>query len=121
MNFVFTRVLFKYCEVSDYSFSLLGEARRSSLVINNRSNNISGLRLQPNWNSESKLQSIRISFTLDDIDKANMSHIANNYTHIKNILEEYSYIKFPIDFRPINGNINIVIDVILNYKKVHTM
>ena len=33
MNFVFTRVLFKYCEVSDYSFSLLGEARRSSLVI----------------------------------------------------------------------------------------
>ena len=46
-----------------------------------------------------------------------MSHIANNYTHIKNILEEYSYIKFPIDFRPINGNINIVIDVILNYKK----
>ncbi len=65
------------------AFSLLGEARRSSLVIDNRSNNISGLRLQPNWNSESKLQSIRISFTLDDIDKANMSHIANNYTHIK--------------------------------------
>ena len=83
MNFVFTRVLFKYCEVRDYNFSLLGEARRGSLIIDDRSNNISGLRLQPNWNSESKLQSIRISFTLDDIDKANMSHIANNYTHIK--------------------------------------
>ena len=117
MNFVFTRVLFKYCEVRDYNFLLLGEARRSSLVIDDRSNNISGLRLQPNWNSESKLQRIRISFTLDDIDKANMSHIANNYTHIKNIFEEYSYIKFPTDFRPINGDIKIVIDVIFNYEK----
>lgn len=117
MNFVFTRVLFKYCEVRDYNFLLLGEARRGSLVIDDRSNNISGLRLQPNWNSESKLQRIRISFTLDDIDKANMSHIANNYTHIKNIFEEYSYIKFPTDFRPINGDIKIVIDVIFNYEK----
>ena len=117
MNFVFTRVLFKYCEVRDYNFSLLGEARRSSLEIDNQSNNISGLRLQPNWNSESELQRIRVSFTLDDIDKANMSHIANNYTHIKNIFEEYSYIELPIDFMPINGDTNIVIDVILNYKK----
>ena len=117
MNFVFTRVLFKYCEVRDYNFSLLGEYRRGSLIIDDRSNNISGLRLQPNWNSESEIQRIRISFTLDDIDKANMSHIANNYTHIKNIFEEYSYIKFPIDFRPINGDIKIVIDVIFNYEK----
>ena len=117
MNFVFTRVLFKYCEFRDYNFSLSGENRRNVLVIDNRSNNISGLRLQPNWNSESKLQSIRISFTLDDIDKANMSHIANNYTHIKNIFEEYSHIEFPIDFMPIDGDINIIMDVILNYKE----
>lgn len=117
MNFVFTRVLFKYCEVSDYNLLLLNEARKSSLVVDDRSNNVSGLRLQPNWNSESKLQRIRISFTLDDIDNANMSHIANNYTHIKNIFEGYSYIKFPIDFRPINGDIKIVIDIIFNYEK----
>ena len=117
MNFVFTRVLFKYCEVRDYNFSLLGEARRGSLIIDDRSNNISGLRLQPNWNSESEIQRIRISFTLDDIDKANMSHIANNYTHIKNIFEEYSYIELPIDFMPINGDIKIVIDIIFNYEK----
>ena len=117
MNFAFTRVLFKYCEFRDYNFSLSGENRRNVLVIDDRSNNISGLRLQPNWSSESKPQRIRISFTLDDIDKTNMSHIANNYTHIKNIFEEYSYIEFPIDFMPINGDINIVMDVILNYKK----
>lgn len=121
MNFVFTRVLFKYCEANDYNFLLLGGSRRSSLAIDDRSNNISGLRLQSNWNSESEIQRIRISFTLDDIDKANMSHIANNYTHIKNIFEEYSYIEFPIDFRPINGDIKIVIDIIFNYEKAHTM
>ena len=117
MNFVFTRVLFKYCEFRDYNFSLSGENRRNVLVIDNRSNNISGLRLQPNWNSESKPQRIRISFILDDIDKTNMSHIANNYTHIKNIFEEYSHIEFPIDFMPIDGDINIIMDVILNYKE----
>ena len=117
MNFVFTRALFKYCEVRDYNSLLPGEARRNSLVIDDRSNNILGLRLQSNWNSESKPQRIRISFTLDDIDKANMSHIANNYTHIKNIFEEYSYIEFPIDFRTISSDTNIVIDVTLNYEK----
>ena len=117
MNFVFTRVLFKYCEFRDYNFSLSGENRRNVLVIDNRSNNISGLRLQPNWNSKSKPQRIRISFILDDIDKTNMSHIANNYTHIKNIFEEYSHIEFPIDFMPIDGDINIIMDVILNYKE----
>lgn len=117
MNFVFTRVLFKYCEFRDYNFSLLGKNRRNVLVIDDRSNDISGLRLQPNWNSESKPQRIRISFTLDDIDKTNMNHIANNYTHIKNIFEEYSHIEFPIDFMPISSDINIVIDVILNYEK----
>lgn len=117
MNFVFTRVLFKYCEVRDYNSLLPGEARRSSLVIDDRSSHISGLRLQPNWNSESELQKIRISLTLDDIDKANMSHIANNYTHIKNIFDEYSHIEFPTDFVPINGDVDIVMDIIFNYKK----
>ena len=117
MNFVFTRVLFKYCEFRDYNFSLSGENRRNVLVIDDRSNNISGLRLQPNWSSESKPQRIRISFTLDDIDKTNMSHIANNYAHIKNIFEEYSHIEFPIDFMPIDGDINIIMDVILSYKE----
>ena len=117
MNFAFTRVLFKYCEFRDYNFSLSGENRRNVLVIDDRSNNISGLRLQPNWSSESKPQRIRISFTLDDIDKTNMSHIANNYAHIKNIFEEYSHIEFPIDFMPIDGDINIIMDVILSYKE----
>lgn len=117
MNFVFTRVLFKHCKVRGENFSLVGEYRRNTLVIGDQSNSITGLRLQPNWNSESELQKIRISLTLDDIDKDNMDHIANNCIHIKNIFEEYSHIEFPIDFRSINGNVNITIDAILNYKE----
>lgn len=117
MNFVFTRVLFKRCEVRGENFSLVGEYRRNTLVIGDLSSSISGLRLQPNWNSESELQKIRISLTLDDIDKDNMDHIANNCIHIKNIFEEYSHIEFPIDFRSISGNMNITIDAILNYKE----
>jgi len=117
MNFVFTRVLFKHCKVRGENFSLVSEYRRNTLVIGDQSNSITGLRLQPNWNSESELQKIRISLTLDDIDKDNMDHIANNCIHIKNIFEEYSHIEFPIDFRSINGNVNITIDAILNYKE----
>ena len=118
MNFVFTRVLFKYCKVRGENFSVsAGEYRRNTLVIDDLSNSITDLRLQPNWNSESELQKIRISLTLDDIDKDNMDHIANNCIHIKNIFEEYSHIEFPIDFRSINGNVNITIDAVLNYKE----
>ena len=117
MNFVFTRVLFKYCEVRDYNFSLLGEYRRGSLVIDDRSNNISGLRLQPNWNSESEIQRIRISFTLDDIDRTNINHIANNYGHIRNIFGVYSHISTPEDFVPIENDMEVDINITFNYRE----
>lgn len=116
MNFVFTRVLFKYCEVRDYNISLPGEGgRKDTLVIDDRLNNISGLRLQPNWNSESKLQRIRMSFTLDDIDKANMDHIASSYGYIRNIFGAYSHINTPEDFVPIENDMEVDVDIAFNY------
>ena len=93
MNFVFTRVLFKYCEVRDYNFLLLGEAQRGSLEVDDPPN-CTGFRLQSNWDSDSKSQKIRISTTLDNIDRTNINHIADNYGHIKKhigIIFSYKY------------------------------
>jgi len=117
MNFVFTRVLFKCCEFDEYSFKRSIVDRKHALRVDDRSNHTSGLRLQPNWDSESGSQSIRILITLDDIDKANINNIANNYSHIRNIFEIYSYINTPEDFVPIENDMEVDINITFNYRE----
>lgn len=117
MNFVFTRVLFKCCEFDEYSFKRSILDRKHALKVDDRSNHTSGLRLQPNWDSELGSQSIRILITLDDIDKANINHIANNYGHIRNIFEVYSYINTPEDFVPIENDMKVDINITFNYRE----
>ena len=117
MNFVFTRVLFKCCEFDEYSFKRSIVDRKHALKVDDRSNHTSGLRLQPNWDSELESQSIRILITLDDIDKANINHIANNYGHIRNTFEVYSYINTPEDFVPIRERLEVDINITFNYRE----
>lgn len=117
MNFVFTRVLFKCCEFDEYSFKRSIVDRKYALKVDDRSNHTSSLRLQPNWDSELGSQSIRILITLDDIDKANINHIANNYGHIRNIFEVYSYINTPEDFVPIENDMEVDINITFNYRE----
>lgn len=117
MNFVFTRVLFKCCEFDEYSFKRSIVDRKHALKVDDRSNHTSGLRLQPNWDSELEPQSIRILITLDDIDKANINHIANNYGHIRNIFEVYSYINTPEDFVSIENDMEVDINITFNYRE----
>lgn len=117
MNFVFTRVLFKCCEFDEYSFKRSIVDRKYALKVDDRSNHTSSLRLQPNWDSELGSQSIRILITLDDIDKANINHIANNYGHIRNIFEVYSYINTPEYFVPIENDMEVDINITFNYRE----
>lgn len=117
MNFVFTRVLFKCCEFDEYSFKRSIVDRKHALKVDDRSNHTSGLRLQPNWDSELGSQSIRILITLDDIDKANINHIANNYGHIRHIFEVYSYINTPEDFVSIENDMEVDINITFNYRE----
>lgn len=117
MNFVFTRVLFKCCEFDEYSFKRSIVDRKHALKVDDRSNHTSGLRLQPNWDSELGSQSIRILITLDDIDKANINHIANNYGHIRHIFEVYSYINIPEDFVSIENDMEVDINITFNYRE----
>ena len=93
MNFVFTRILFRHCEVDEYKFLLSAANRKDALEVDDPPN-CTGFRLQSNWDSDSKSQKIRISTTLDNIDRTNINHIADNYGHIKKhigIIFSYKY------------------------------
>lgn len=75
INFLFKRVLFKQYNVNQDLYT-----NRTNVQFNDRkqilspANNMSysGFRLEPNWNTESQPQIIRISVKLDDIDKENI-------------------------------------------------
>ena len=110
-------LLFKCCEFDEYSFKRSIVDRKYALKVDDRSNHTSGLRLQPNWDSELGSQSIRILITLDDIDKANINHIANNYGHIRHIFEVYSYINTPEDFVSIENDMEVDINITFNYRE----
>ncbi len=116
MNFVFTRILFRHCEVDEYKFLLSAANRKDALEVDDPPN-CTGFRLQSNWDSDSKSQKIRISTTLDNIDRTNINHIADNYGHIKNILGSYSHINTPEDFAPIDNDMDIDIDITFNHKE----
>jgi hypothetical protein len=116
MNFVFTRILFRHCEVDEYKFLLSAANRKDALEVDDPPN-CTGFRLQSNWDSDSKSQKIRISTTLDNIDRTNINHIADNYGHIKNILGLYSHINTPEDFAPIDNDMDIDIDITFNHKE----
>lgn len=116
MNFVFTRILFRHCEVDEYKFLLSAANRKDALEVDDPPN-CTGFRLQSNWDSGSKSQKIRISTTLDNIDRTNINHIADNYGHIKNILGSYSHINTPEDFAPIDNDMDIDIDITFNHKE----
>ena len=116
MNFVFTRILFRHCEVDEYKFLLSAANRKDALEVDDPPN-CTGFRLQSNWDSDSKSQKIRISTTLDNIDRTNINHIADNYGHIKNILGSYSHINTPEDFVPIENNMEVDINITFNYRE----
>lgn len=55
MNFVFTRILFRHCEVDEYKFLLSAANRKDALEVDDPPN-CTGFRLQSNWDSDSKSQ-----------------------------------------------------------------
>ena len=116
MNFVFTRILFRHCEVDEYKFLLSAANRKDALEVDDPPN-CTGFRLQPNWDSDSKSQKIRISTTLDNIDRTNINHIADSYDHIKNVLGAHSHINTPEDFASIDNDMDIDIDITFNHKE----
>jgi hypothetical protein len=118
MNLVFTRALFKRTtnKYNDNPTYIMYGKQTTVEVDNNYSNRTLGLRLQPNWNSEKEQQNVRISITLDDIDRDNIDHIVNNHSHIEKILNSYSTIKVP-KFSALDRDVNVDINIIFQHTK----
>ena len=117
MNFVFTRALFKRITNRYSSHRSYYTDRKNTLQIDdNYSNRTLGLRLQPNWSSEEAQQRVRVSIKLDNIDRANIDHIVDNYSRIKKTLENYSIIPVP-EFFALDRGMDIEIDITFKQAK----
>lgn len=118
MNLVFTRTLFKRItnKYNDNPPYTMYSKQATIEVDNNYSNRTLHLRLQPNWNSGSEQQTIKVSITLDNIDKSNIKHIVENYSYIKKILDTYSSIGMP-KFSILNGDMDVDITIIFQHTK----
>lgn len=93
INFIFKRVLYKPCSVNydliDKRSSISSaEAKQILTIPNNRS--YREFRLEPNWSSESKKQTIRLQIELDDVDKANIKLIKDSMTTLSKSVGRYT-------------------------------
>ncbi len=104
INFIFSRVLFKHYNFNRQHFDDARlQQKKSTLRVDEQSGRVSPFRLQPNWQTESKSQVIKITITLDDIDKSNIQNIVENYAVLQSIVSQYSHETLPT-FLAINGN-----------------
>jgi predicted ATP-dependent endonuclease of OLD family len=115
INFLFRRVLFRKCLVRH---DILAEPRirpandlRQALQLDNQ-NDVSGLRLDPNWNTPKEKQSIRIAVQLDQIDNNNIANIRTHFAALQEVLASFSHTSLNDDDEITDGAHNVyLIDV----------
>ena len=93
INFLFKRVLYKQYNVNQDLYS-----RKSQVPIDERKNilqpasnsSYGGFRLEPNWDTENKTQTIRIEIKLDEIDATNIQNLKLNLEKINGFITPYT-------------------------------
>ena len=93
INFIFKRVLYKQFDVNQDLYS-----RRFAISIDEKKQTIapknaqtySEFRLEPNWDTPSAAQVIRLEISLDAIDLQNIQHIQSNSTKLNSISSLYT-------------------------------
>lgn len=93
LNFIFKRVLYRQYTLNQELFTrrrdISADERRQVLQPNNQ-NSISGFRLDPNWDTETAEQTIRISLRLDEIDRQNIENLRQHFSEIRSTFSSYS-------------------------------
>lgn len=111
INFIFSRVLFRHYNFDRQNFNDARlQQKKSTLRVDEQSGRVSPFRLQPNWQTESESQVIKITLTLDDIDKSNVQNVVDNHTALQGIISQYSHETLP-NFLSISGNESIELAV----------
>jgi predicted ATP-dependent endonuclease of OLD family len=114
INFLFKRILFKQYNVNQDLYQ-----QRTTIQFNDRkqiltpANNqtYSGFRLDPNWNTETQAQVMRISVKLDDIDIENIENLKTNLPKLNTIGSYYTTKELGVIF---NYGTEYSFDVTLN-------
>lgn len=114
INFIFKRVLVKQYQLNqDYysSRSTLTSDQRKQILIPTNNGSYREFRLNPNWDSQQKNQTIRIAVKLDDIDIHNIS----NLTAQKQSLDKIGNLYSSRSNENVDGySSEYVIDIVLN-------
>lgn len=111
INFIFSRVIFKHYDFHQNNFvDPRAQQKKATIMVAQQASRLSPYRLQPNWQTESEVQMIRVVVALDDIDKANMQNVVDNYDTISAIVGQYSSASMP-GFSPIAGGDSVELSV----------
>jgi energy-coupling factor transporter ATP-binding protein EcfA2 len=93
VNFLFRRVLYKQYTVNQDLYTqrnTIDPNQRRQILAPANVNSYNGFRLDPNWNTEDKPQTIRIAVKLDDIDKNNIQFLQDNRATLAKWAEPYT-------------------------------
>jgi predicted ATP-dependent endonuclease of OLD family len=98
INFLFKRVLYR-----QYVFNQDIYGRRTSATVDERrqiimpanQNTFAGFRLEPNWNTPTSPQSIRVVLKLDSIDRANMELLHRHSAQLETVSKQYTQRQIP--------------------------
>ena len=115
INFIFRKILFVPYNLNQDIYNRREEVslddKRSTLSKRDNEQHYRGFRLEPNWSTEDKEQSIEIKVCLDDIDKRNLDILEKHKQDLERVAGLYSNIS-SIDFTYPNEVflINITLD-----------
>jgi len=93
VNFIFKRVLFTQFNVNQDLYTrknTLTEADRKQILAPANNTSYRGFRLDPNWNTESSPQKIKLTIQLDDIDKENINNLVTYKEKINPLTSSYT-------------------------------
>jgi len=93
INFLFRRILYKQYDINQDLYTRQGAINadeRKQILRPANHNSYTGFRLDPNWNTESYPQIIRVEIKLDDIDKKNLRNIIDNWPKLVPSVARYT-------------------------------
>ncbi|MFN7096736.1 MAG: AAA family ATPase, partial [Gammaproteobacteria bacterium] len=115
INFIFKKVLFKQYdtnwELFDKSDSVQVNERKGILSLASSHHSYSEFRLEKNWNTQNEESKIRLTISLDELDKKNITNLIQHMARLKEFAVNYTGFFPELD---INYSTQIIIDINLH-------
>lgn len=93
INFLFRRVLYKQYTLNQDLYrqrNTINVDQRRQILLPQSNNSYNGFRLDANWNTENRPQTIRIAIKLDEIDKQNLQNLLDKRATLTPWIQRYT-------------------------------